>query len=139
MTDLFIQFGTVAAELMIDTGYATSQLSRIDIPIIQNSKLKIQNYPNPTDGIVNCQVSIVDVQRISLKIYDLQGREVGVLLDEKLPAGEHIVCFDLSELPKGIYILRMTGIPASAGTGSEPRTAHLNGAAGQANCKLVVQ
>jgi hypothetical protein len=54
-----------------------------------------------------------------LKIYDVNGREVAVVMDEKLPAGEHRVSYDASGLPAGIYFYRLTSfaefIPLSAG------------------------
>jgi predicted outer membrane repeat protein len=121
----------------IDIGADEWNLTGEEELSVQSSEFRVLSYPNPTGGIVNCQVSIVDVQRVSLKIFDFQGREVAVLPEEKLPAGEHVVRFDLSELPKGIYILQMTGLPASAGTGCEPRFPLSR--EWTANCKLVVR
>jgi predicted outer membrane repeat protein len=79
----------------------------IEAPAVQSSKFKVQSYPNPAKGIVNCQLSIVSCQRVALKLYDLHGREVAEVLDAFMPAGEHFVQFDVSGLPGGIYILRM--------------------------------
>ena len=38
-----------------------------DLPI-QNSELKIQLFPNPTRGIINCRLSVVDCRWVTLKI-----------------------------------------------------------------------
>jgi hypothetical protein len=37
----------------------------------------------------------------------MHGREVAAVLDEKLPAGEYVVQYDLSGLPEGIYLVRV--------------------------------
>jgi hypothetical protein len=67
-------------------------------------------YPNPSEGIYNLQFTVYSLQRISLKIYDLQGREVAIVLDEVMPEGEHVVSFDTSRLPPGVYIYRMASV-----------------------------
>jgi hypothetical protein len=63
-----------------------------------------QVSPNPTGGIVNFQFSITDFQRVTIKIYDLLDRGMETLVDEVLPAGEHVVKFDTRQLAPGIYI-----------------------------------
>jgi len=63
-------------------------------------------YPNPTAGSSQFTVRISQYQYVTLKVYDIQGREVAVLIDENLPAGEHTVSYDVSGLPAGIYFYR---------------------------------
>jgi len=75
---------------------------------VQSSKCKVQSYPNPASGIVVCEFNIIDFQRVTLKIFDVHGREILVVLDKTLPAGGYSVQFDLSGLPDGIYFLRLT-------------------------------
>jgi hypothetical protein len=67
-------------------------------------------YPNPTTGIVNFQFSTVSFQRISLKIYDLHGREVATVVDKMMPAGEHTVSFDAASLSAGVYVYKKTEV-----------------------------
>ena len=63
-----------------------------------------QNFPNPFNPstVVSFQLSVVG--QTSLKVFDLTGREVAVLVDGRLPAGEHSVTFDATGLPSGIYL-----------------------------------
>jgi len=69
---------------------------------------QFQNYPNPTNGIFNVQFTIIgDVQFASIGIYDVQGREVARVLCRSLAPGDHLVQYDASELPDGIYIIVM--------------------------------
>jgi len=75
--------------------------------IIQNSKFKISCHPNPTRGISHFAFHISQYQYMTIKIYDIHGREIAVVVDEKLQAGEHVVQFDASGLPNGIYLVRV--------------------------------
>jgi len=79
---------------------------------ILNSEFRINIYPNPTEGISHFAFHNSQYQWVSLKIYDLHGREVAVVLDEMLPAGEHVVRYDMTGLPAGVYFveLRAKGI-----------------------------
>ena len=63
-----------------------------------------QNFPNPFNPttVVGFQLSVAG--QASLKVYDLVGREVAVLVDGIMPAGEHSVNFDATALPSGIYL-----------------------------------
>jgi hypothetical protein len=53
-------------------------------------------------------LSIFDFRWVSLKIYNAQGQEVAVVLDQELPAGEHMVRWDSEGMPAGIYFYRLT-------------------------------
>lgn len=74
---------------------------------VGGQRLAVSGYPNPTNGIYNVQFTTYNLQRVTLKIYDVNGREVAVVLDEKLPAGEQTVSFDASGLPAGVYYYRL--------------------------------
>ncbi|HOW25607.1 MAG TPA: T9SS type A sorting domain-containing protein [Bacteroidales bacterium] len=63
--------------------------------------------PNPAEGIVDCQLSIVDCQRVTIKIYDFFGRELRVLVDEVISPGEYTVRTDVSDLTAGVYLVKM--------------------------------
>lgn len=74
-------------------------------------------FPNPTQGILYFAFRISQYQYVTLTIYDVNGREVAVILDEKIPAGEHMITHDLSGLPAGVYFYRLTtencGLPTA--------------------------
>jgi photosystem II stability/assembly factor-like uncharacterized protein len=62
-----------------------------------------QNYPNPFNSETRIEFSIPFREHVSLKIYDVLGREVGVLVDDVLKSGSYAVVFDGGNLSSGIY------------------------------------
>ncbi len=66
-----------------------------------------QNYPNPFNPTTSMQYSIGSGQFVTLKVYDVLGREVVTLVNEEKPAGEYEVEFKASKLPSGIYFYRL--------------------------------
>jgi len=65
-----------------------------------------QNYPNPFNPSTRIAYSIPKAGHISLKVFDLLGREVATLMNEIQPAGSQSVTFDGSGLASGIYFYR---------------------------------
>ncbi|MEX0858087.1 MAG: T9SS type A sorting domain-containing protein [Balneolaceae bacterium] len=64
-----------------------------------------QNYPNPFNPTTNINYTIKEAGNVSLKVYDITGREVVSLVNnERLSAGNHTVTFDASNLASGVYI-----------------------------------
>jgi hypothetical protein len=66
-------------------------------------------YPNPFNPNTVIRFSLPHVEHAKLTIYDVTGRQVKVLANEVLDAGEHRVTFDGSSLASGIYFARMQG------------------------------
>ncbi|GEM_PF-4824263 len=66
-----------------------------------------QNYPNPFNPSTNIRFQIPTDGNVTLRIYDILGREVVTLVNEKLTAGEHEVMFDASKLASGVYLYRI--------------------------------
>jgi photosystem II stability/assembly factor-like uncharacterized protein len=66
-----------------------------------------QNYPNPFNPTTHVGFRISAFGFVSLKVYDLLGREVATLINGTFPAGEHAVSFDASGLPSGVYYYQL--------------------------------
>jgi hypothetical protein len=66
-----------------------------------------QNYPNPFNPktVVSYQLPVASI--VKLVVYDLLGREVSVLVNERREAGVHTITFDGSGLPSGVYFYRI--------------------------------
>jgi ligand-binding sensor domain-containing protein len=75
-----------------------------------------QNYPNPFNPSTTIKFELPMASRVSLTVYDVLGRQVSVLVNEKKDAGVHEVKFSAAGLASGMYFYRMT-----AGTYVETR------------------
>ncbi|MCX6162910.1 MAG: T9SS type A sorting domain-containing protein [Ignavibacteriae bacterium] len=66
-----------------------------------------QNYPNPFNPVTKIDYQLPADCRVSVKIYDLTGREVMMLFSGSAQAGYHTLTFDGSKLASGIYIYKI--------------------------------
>jgi len=64
-----------------------------------------QNFPNPFNSETNVEFSLTERSEVTLRVYDLLGREVKRLADEQLPAGNYRVRFEASRLASGPYFI----------------------------------
>ena len=72
----------------------------------------LQNYPNPFNPVTNIGFSIVEPGNISLKVYDISGREVSELINGFYTPGNYNVTWNAmdsygSQLSSGIYIYKL--------------------------------
>ena len=102
-------------------GFSVGVNEQIAAPIV--FKLK-QNYPNPFNPTTTISFVIPNEVRnlkdfssqtprndnilVTLKVYDILGREVATLVNEQKPAGKYEVKFDASKLSSGIYFYTLT-------------------------------
>jgi hypothetical protein len=66
-----------------------------------------QNYPNPFNPVTDIGFEIADFRLVRLSVYDLLGREVALLLNEKKRPGRYKVEFDARNLASGVYFYRL--------------------------------
>ena len=66
-----------------------------------------QNFPNPFNPTTRITYSLADQVSVSLKVFDLTGREVSELVHQVEEAGSHTVEFDASRLSSGVYLYRL--------------------------------
>jgi hypothetical protein len=77
-----------------------------------------QNYPNPFNPSTVIRFQLPVNSYVTLKVFDVTGREVATLVDEELPAGNHAVTFEPRDVAGGIYFYKL-----SAGKFSQTRKA----------------
>jgi hypothetical protein len=85
------------------------------VPTVPASFALYQNYPNPFNPSTRIPFSVPgsglpagQAGFVSLKVYDILGRDVATLVNENLPPGSYEVTFDASGLPSGVYFYRLT-------------------------------
>ena len=66
-----------------------------------------QNYPNPFNPSTNIQYDLPKDNFVTIKIYDLLGKEVLILVNEEKTAGSYIISFNASNLSSGIYYYKI--------------------------------
>jgi len=67
-----------------------------------------QNYPNPFNPVTNLEFEIPELGFVTLKIYDVMGRELITIVNENKEPGYYKVKFDAGNLSSGVYFYRMT-------------------------------
>ncbi len=93
-----------------DLNWADSTLSSVEefgegtVPLVYSLD---QNYPNPFNPSTKIKFSIKEAGMTTLKVYDVLGREVAVLVDKEMTAGTHIVDFHNTNLATGLYFYQI--------------------------------
>jgi hypothetical protein len=67
-----------------------------------------QNYPNPFNPTTDIKFAVAKEGLVTLKVYDLLGKEVATLVNEQMPSGSYVADFDASNLASGTYIYTLT-------------------------------
>lgn len=73
-----------------------------------------QNFPNPFNPATHFRFSVPDLGFVTLKIYDVIGREVATLVKEEMKPGNYTIRWDASNFPSGIYFSRLVAGTFSA-------------------------
>jgi hypothetical protein len=77
---------------------------------IPNEFKLYQNYPNPFNPNSKIKFQISKSSIVTLKVYDVLGKEIQTLVNEKLSPGTYEVTFNGSNLPSGVYFYRLTAV-----------------------------
>ncbi|RPH95073.1 T9SS C-terminal target domain-containing protein [candidate division KSB1 bacterium] len=65
------------------------------------------NYPNPFNPSTTLTFQVPHASRVTIRVFDMLGRQVTTLLNAPVSAGEHAVTFDGANLPSGVYLAQM--------------------------------
>jgi hypothetical protein len=99
-------YGTGGADAwLVKTG--PDSAAAVDPVVLQPSSYSLSNYPNPFNPSTTIAYQIAKSGFISLRVFDLLGREVAVLKEGIVEAGAHQVLFDGSALASGVYFTRL--------------------------------
>jgi len=84
---------------------AQSDALALELP---ETLLLAQNYPNPFNPQTTIRFDLPESSYVTLRVYDMMGREIQALADGTLAAGIHEARFDATGLPSGSYIYQLT-------------------------------
>jgi len=90
-------------QIDLDGSVTYSQVVSVDLGMV-NSFVLEQNYPNPFNPSTQIRFSIPEVTNVKLIVSDALGREIALLVDGKLNAGDYKIDFDADGISSGIYI-----------------------------------
>ncbi len=114
VADTFSVSLTVAGPNGADTLVRENYIIVTDPTLISNPSNRIpaqfklyNNYPNPFNPITNIEFSIPKPEFVSLKVYNILGEEVAMLISEQLGAGDYKHDWDATGLASGIYLYKI--------------------------------
>jgi len=98
----------------VDVDYAGKFTEHGPISVIPSDQIILpgkfvlaQNYPNPFNPITIIEFTLLLSGNAELKVFDMQGREVSVVVSGMLDQGNHIYTFDGSNLASGVYYYQL--------------------------------
>jgi len=92
--------------LILDGSEAMSVTSdpAVDYPA---SLILYPAFPNPFNSMTTVRVNLLHASPVSIRIYDLSGRQVVTIVDSYLKAGQHVVLWDVGSAATGVYMVRV--------------------------------
>jgi hypothetical protein len=100
----------------VDFNGTFSYSDEVEVETLPDKFSLNQNYPNPFNPTTTISFSIPQKEFVTLKVYNLLGQEVAVLVNKQLEAGSHNFQYDADMLSSGIYLYEL-----SAGNFNETR------------------
>jgi acyl-CoA thioesterase-1 len=67
-----------------------------------------QNYPNPARTTTAVDIVMPEADKITFKLYNMQGKLIQTVLNEYLNTGKHTIQINVSYIPAGVYIYKIT-------------------------------
>ena len=81
-----------------------------ELPYIANNFRLDQNYPNPFNPSTRIKYSVSSNSWVAIKVYNILGKEIAVILNEQEHPGEYVVDFHAGKynLTSGVYFYKLT-------------------------------
>jgi len=95
-------------DLIVDEDYRPGTLPSVEDYLVPKNFDLSQNYPNPFNPTTTIEYSIPKDANVSIKIYDVLGKEVATLVNEQRSAGTYIINWNASNFSSGLYFYRIT-------------------------------
>ncbi len=93
-------------QIDFDGGFQYSKTVAVSISSPAKYSLE-QNYPNPFNPATKIKYSLPQTSRVQIKVFDVLGNEVAVLVNEEKPAGIYELSWNAASLPSGVYFYQI--------------------------------
>ena len=103
----YIFSGTLAHSVWLRSYSEITGIQKIS-ELVPSSYFLSQNYPNPFNPITNIRYELLKSGLVNLVVFDVLGREIELLVNEKQNAGTYEITFNASQYSSGIYFYRLT-------------------------------
>lgn len=84
--------------------------SALEVPPVRSAPLEYslsQNYPNPFNPATTIEFRVPQREYVSLRVYDVLGREIATLVDGVVESGSHAATFRADRCASGVYYYRL--------------------------------
>lgn len=94
-------------------GDISVSLASIPLPVVEVTNLfpvkyaLEDNYPNPFNPGTKIRYSIPQTSLVQIRVFNVLGREIEILVNEEKPAGTYEVAWNAIDLPSGVYFYQM--------------------------------
>ena len=95
------------ANLLFVTLVVSSLVSVSGNASVVNEYKLYQNFPNPFNPLTKISFNLLKQSNVKLTIYDITGKEISSVIDEKLDGGMHDISFDAGYLSTGVYFYKI--------------------------------
>ena len=111
--------GTYDQNILINSNDPTSSQVAVPVTLVTISGIEdpfagipkkfvlFQNYPNPFNPVTHIRFGLPKISDVKIELYNILGQWVVTLLEERKPAGYHVINFDASQFATGVYIYRI--------------------------------
>ncbi len=94
-------------------GIANTGIYQVD-PKLPTDFALAGNYPNPFNPVTTIEFQLPNASEVEVSIYDVTGKRIETLVNERLDGGVYKVAWNASSMPSGVYFARMTAGEFSA-------------------------
>lgn len=101
---------TIGSTLVRNTGMG------MQLPIPAGTYPRLRNFPNPFNDATFIRFYLPREEQVRLEIFDILGRSIQVVLNQKEPSGWHTMPFNAADLPSGSYFCQLTSATFSRTT-----------------------
>ncbi len=87
---------------------SVNSMSTLGVANVAAGISKVSVYPNPTNGLAAASVQLDAASKVSIEVFDITGRVIATVAEQKLAAGEHIIDLPVSNLASGLYNVKIS-------------------------------